>query len=147
MCVYTRVSTLMYLKALQSCETLSLFTMDASLTRWLPPPGRQPHQTGVLEADPRNDASKARARLIRPLASSDLRRRAMQAGRLSVALRTPLVAARSLCTKIRPLSDEWARVGLGANRAAPHEKLNRLLFVQCGFGCDRESPPKSTGVS
>ena len=79
--------------------------------------------------------------------SSDLRRLAMQAGRLSVALRTPLVAARSLCTKIRPLSDEWARVGLGANRAAPHEKLNRLLFVQCGFGCDRESPPKSTGVS
>ena len=54
---------------------------------------------------------------------------------------TSLAAARSLCTKIRPLSDEWARVGLGANRAAPHEKLNRLLFVQCGFGCDRESRP------
>ena len=81
----------------------------------------------------------------RALASSDLL--AMQGGRLSVVLRTPLVAARSLCTKIRPLSDEWARVGLGANRAAPHEKLNRLLFVQCGFGCDRESPPRSTGVS
>ena len=77
----------------------------------------------------------------RALASSDLL--AMQGGRLSVAL----VAARSLCTKIRPLSDEWARVGLGANRAAPHEKLNRLLFVQCGFGCDRESPARSTGVS
>ena len=45
-----------------------------------------------------------------------------------------------LRTKIKPLSDEWARVGLGANWAAPHEKLNRLLFVQCGFGCDRESP-------
>uniref|UniRef100_A0A7S0EKE1 Uncharacterized protein n=1 Tax=Phaeocystis antarctica TaxID=33657 RepID=A0A7S0EKE1_9EUKA len=56
--------------------------------------------------------------------------------------RTSLAVARSLCTKIRPLSDEWARVGLGANRAAPHEKLNRLLFVQCGFGCDQHGDRK-----
>ena len=68
-------------------------------------------------------------------------------GRLSsMALRTPIAGA-PLCTKIRPLSDEWARVGLGANRAAPHEKLNRLLFVQCGFGCDRESLSRNMGVS
>ena len=64
-----------------------------------------------------------------------------------MALRTPIAGARSFCTKIRPLSDEWARVGLGANRAAPHEKLNRLLFVQCGFGCDRESLSRNMGVS
>ena len=139
MCVYTRVYTHV-LKALQSCETLSLFYHGRQLDPLVSLPQSHRIRQGVLEPDPREDASRARAR-------SDVRPPAMQAGRLSVALRTPLVAARSLCTKIRPLSDEWARVGLGANRAAPHEKLNRLLFVQCGFGCDRESPPRSTGVS
>ena len=34
----------------------------------------------------------------------------------------------------KPWSDEWARAGLGATRAEPHETLNRLLFVQTGFG-------------
>jgi uncharacterized protein (TIGR02058 family) len=35
-------------------------------------------------------------------------------------------------------SDEWKRLGLGATKAASDKgALNRLLFVQCGFGCDQ----------
>ena len=35
-------------------------------------------------------------------------------------------------------SAEWTAAGLGATRADPYlEPLNRLLFVQVGFGCDQ----------
>ena len=34
-------------------------------------------------------------------------------------------------------SPAWKEAGLGASRALPHEKLNRLLFVQLGFGVDQ----------
>ena len=37
----------------------------------------------------------------------------------------------------KPWSAEWAAAGLGASRAEPGEVLNRLLFVQTGFGCDQ----------
>lgn len=45
--------------------------------------------------------------------------------------------ARSLCTRVEPLSDEWAKAGLGVRRAAKEDVLNRLLFVEVGFGCDQ----------
>ena len=45
------------------------------------------------------------------------------------------VVGRQLATK--PWSDEWAKAGLGAARATTDEHLNRLLFVQTGFGCDQ----------
>ena len=44
-------------------------------------------------------------------------------------------AARAMSS--RPWSEEWAKAGLGVMRAAPGEALNRLLFVQVGFGCDQ----------
>ena len=51
-------------------------------------------------------------------------------------LRTlPRLFGRSLASK--PWSEEWAKAGLGAARAEPGEVLNRLLFVQTGFGCDQ----------
>ena len=36
-------------------------------------------------------------------------------------------------------SEEWRRAGLGATREAAGgtASLNRLMFVQCGFGCDQ----------
>jgi len=37
----------------------------------------------------------------------------------------------------RPWSAEWAKAGLGAQLASADEVLNRLLFVQVGFGCDQ----------
>jgi len=48
------------------------------------------------------------------------------------------VPRRGLAMRVQPLSEEWAKAGLGAKRADPEvEHLNRLLFVQCGFGCDQ----------
>lgn len=37
----------------------------------------------------------------------------------------------------KPWSGEWAKAGLGAKRAMDSDVLNRLLFVQAGFGCDQ----------
>ena len=34
-------------------------------------------------------------------------------------------------------SAEWTAAGLGVQMAGPNEFLNRLLFVQTGFGCDQ----------
>ena len=49
---------------------------------------------------------------------------------------------RALCT-FKPLTEEWAKAGLGAYRAdATSESLNRLLFVQTGFGCDQHGDRK-----
>lgn len=48
---------------------------------------------------------------------------------------TRSAARRFLATKA--WNEEWARAGLGAARAGPNDHLNRLLFVQTGFGCDQ----------
>jgi len=47
--------------------------------------------------------------------------------------------SRPLCTRTTNdvTSPEWQAAGLGAQRAGPDETLNRLLFVQLGFGCDQ----------
>jgi uncharacterized protein (TIGR02058 family) len=34
-------------------------------------------------------------------------------------------------------SDEWVSAGLGVRRASSDDVLNRLMFVQLGFGCDQ----------
>lgn len=47
---------------------------------------------------------------------------------------------RLLCTKAstKAWSDEWKAIGLGATKADPSKGgLNKLLFVQVGFGCDQ----------
>mmetsp|Transcript_47695 Transcript_47695/g.121698 ORF Transcript_47695/g.121698 Transcript_47695/m.121698 type:complete len:226 (-) Transcript_47695:164-841(-) len=45
-------------------------------------------------------------------------------------------------------NDEWARVGLGAHKAdAGVETLNRLLFVQTGFGCDQHGDREVKGAT
>jgi len=81
MCVYTRVYTHV-LKALQSCETLSLFTMDASLTHWLPPPEHHAPD-GVLEADPRRRRQQGA-----PARTSDLPRCKQEGSRWRYAHRS-----------------------------------------------------------
>ena len=50
------------------------------------------------------------------------------------------LARRGLASK--PWSEEWARAGLGASHTSKDEVLNRLLFVQTGFGCDQHGDRK-----
>lgn len=65
--------------------------------------------------------------------------------RTSSALQPALAAARARALRAlsgkassKAWSDEWKRLGLGATKAATDKgALNRLLFVQCGFGCDQ----------
>ena len=54
-------------------------------------------------------------------------------------------AGRALCSKDGAWNEEWRRLGLGAiavqeQEAAP--SLNRLMFVQTGFGCDQHGDRK-----
>ena len=45
--------------------------------------------------------------------------------------------ARRHCSSGGAWSAEWAKAGLGAKRAGADATLNRLLFVETGFGCDQ----------
>jgi uncharacterized protein (TIGR02058 family) len=50
----------------------------------------------------------------------------------------PLAATAARASSNNARSAEWAAAGLGAERADfDKEQLNRLLFVQIGFGCDQ----------
>ena len=53
-------------------------------------------------------------------------------------LRGPLLT-RALCTKAstQSWSEEWAKAGLGADASSAGDVLNRVMFVQVGFGCDQ----------
>ena len=60
----------------------------------------------------------------------------------SLAKRTALSARYDFLTSFSTTansakSKEWADAGLGAGRASEDEVLNRLMFVQLGFGCDQ----------
>jgi hypothetical protein len=37
-------------------------------------------------------------------------------------------------------SAEWEKLNLGAKKAPAGAVLNKLLFVECGFGVDRQRP-------
>jgi uncharacterized protein (TIGR02058 family) len=52
-------------------------------------------------------------------------------------------AASSLASS-KSWSAEWKEAGLGAKMASQTEELNRLLFVQCGIGCDQHGD-RTTG--
>ena len=56
----------------------------------------------------------------------------------STLLRGPLLT-RALCTKAstQSWSEEWAKAGLGADASSAGDVLNRVMFVQVGFGCDQ----------
>ena len=60
----------------------------------------------------------------------------MAAFRCMTATRCVPYRALSSASK-KAWSEEWARAGLGAKQAESTDVLNRLLFVQTGFGCDQ----------
>ena len=70
--------------------------------------------------------------------------RALRGCRSARALATKASSARALATKASSASwsPEWAKAGLGADTAAAGATLNRVMFVQCGFGCDQHGDRK-----
>lgn len=74
--------------------------------------------------------------LLRPLAravASPVRSRA-QLGRASSG------------TTKAAWNEEWRRIGLGAEYGDV-KPLNRLMFVQCGFGCDQHGYRETVGAT
>lgn len=79
-------------------------------------------------------------------------------GALLRAVSSNVVAVRALACKgsaVRALSgkgsaawnEEWRRLGLGAVQEASAPALNRLMFVQTGFGCDQHGDRKGAGAT
>ena len=70
--------------------------------------------------------------------------RSLRGCRGARALATKASSARALATKASSASwsPEWAKAGLGADTAAAGATLNRVMFVQCGFGCDQHGDRK-----
>ena len=82
----------------------------------------------------------------------------MLRGALLRAVSSKVVAVRALACKgsaVRALSgkgsaawnEEWRRLGLGAVQEASAPALNRLMFVQTGFGCDQHGDRKGAGAT
>ena len=44
-------------------------------------------------------------------------------------------------------NEEWRRVGLGAEHEGGDAVMNRLMFVQCGFGCDQHGDRAGAGAT
>mmetsp|Transcript_32991 Transcript_32991/g.108985 ORF Transcript_32991/g.108985 Transcript_32991/m.108985 type:complete len:201 (-) Transcript_32991:59-661(-) len=79
-------------------------------------------------------------------------------GALLRAVSSNVVAVRALACKgsaVRALSgkgsaawnEEWRWLGLGAVQEASAPALNRLMFVQTGFGCDQHGDRKGAGAT
>lgn len=68
------------------------------------------------------------------------------AWRKPTLLRCPRLAC---STSTAAWNEEWRRLGLGAKSAseATNRTLNRLMFVQCGFGCDQHGDRASGGAT
>lgn len=49
----------------------------------------------------------------------------------------PSAGRRHCAASSQHWSEEWAKAGLGAGRAGGGDVLNRVLFIQLGFGCDQ----------
>ena len=52
-------------------------------------------------------------------------------------LRRRCVAHCSAAAASSHWNEEWAKAGLGAARAGSSDVLNRVMFIQLGFGCDQ----------
>ena len=77
--------------------------------------------------------------------------RLLRSAATAPARRPPLAtcsAHRALTGKASAWNEEWRRLGLGAVQegdSAP--PLNRLMFVQTGFGCDQHGDRKGLGAT
>ena len=57
----------------------------------------------------------------------------------SISRRSPSVRLARLSSPATgdATTEEWVAAGLGCKPAGPDDVLNRLMFVQLGFGCDQ----------